>query len=576
MKLTRDEKKKLKLISDRLQDAENSRSEYESATDGWERAYDNYMSKPPTDVPRHRNNLFSPKSFAVVETWFPLVFSDPPKFTPKRVRRGDFEQAKIVRNLVQYYMNTGEVRLRFEDFLRSAAIYGTGILKHYWSFAEVEAVERDTIEDPDNPYAKLIIPVDVRTAVKDQPMFDVIDIMNFYVAPNATSMFDAEWVIEKRIVKKAWIKEMIDAGLFSLPKGMTMADLGDEVHHDTDSVGWVNDKVGSSNTDNTKGIQIYEYWTNTGEWCVTVKNRFFLYNGKNPFDHAKIPYLTLRINRPPNEFYGQGLLLPILSSQEEINKIKSQRRDNIELAVQTIFKVKQGSPADMLDLVFKAGAKIPVNDSDDITQLNMNDVTQVAVQEIGIVQEEIKNALGIHEYIQGAVQDGMNKTASGTAQMMNAAMGRIMRDVKLLEIEVLAPLAEAFHSLAKQFMTDPMPILLMEEGDFQQAQEIYPEQIQCDIDFEVLSGSTSPTNKELRIQQATTLLNIGTMPTVSQALAMNGQKVDAAFLFNIILDQMDVKSKDKAIVPMNEMDQQLWAMQMMGGMPAGTPQGGQQ
>lgn len=578
MNLTTEETKKLKVITDCLSEASDARTEYESEIDGWKKAYDNYMSKPPTDVPRHRNNLFSPKSFEVVETWFPLIFSDPPKFTPKRVRRGTFDQAKVVRELVQYYMNTGEVKLKFEDFLRSAGIYGTGVLKYYWAFSEAETVERNTIPDPDDPYGKLIIPNDVRTAINDQPAINVIDLMNFYVAPNATSMFDADWVIEKRIVKKAWIESMIDLEVFSLPKGMTIRDIGEETFQGTESDSFLTDKVGSSNSDNTKGVLIYEYWTNTGEWCVTLKNQFFLHNGKNPFDHKKIPYLALRINRPPNEFYGRGLLLPILSSQEEINKVKSQRRDNVELAMQTIFKVKEGSPADMLDLVFKAGDRIPVIDQDDITQLNMNDVTQVAVQEIGIVEEEIKNALGIHEYVSGAVVPGMNKTAGGAAQMMNAAMGRIMRDVKLLEIEVLSPLAEGFHALAKQFMTDPMPIMIMDEGDFQQALEILPETIQCDIDFEVLSGSTSPTNKELRIQQATTLLNLGSMPTVTQALAMSGQKFNVAFLFNIILDQMGIKSKDRAITDMSPEEKQFFMMQMMqtmGGMPAGAPQGGQ-
>ena len=463
---------------------------------------------------------------------------------------------------MEYYIRMGNHKSAFKDFIRQAGIFGTSWIKTFWRYEEKKRVKRLIVDDVDG--SKILKGVEVDEVVADYPSFEVLSVFDVYPDPNARDYWTMDWVIEKKLVDKQTLKDMLEIDGFKLPRGVKIDELKGYVITDAEKPN--TDRAGAHYETYTEDYYlITEFWGRDGELIITLNNSYIIYDGGNFFDHQQIPYIPYRVNRPPLEFYGLGLILPIMSLQEELNALRSQRRDNIDLAMNTMFTVKETSPLAGTDIIFKPGATLEVQDQDDIRQLQFHDVTQVAVQETGLVEIDIKRAIGISEYIEGQVVPGMNKTASGVMAMQNMALSRIQEHIDTLETEVIGVLAEQFASLMKQnFNSDEIITVVDETNTAQEDIQVTPEDILVDVDYEAEQGSTSPANKELRIQNALTTFQIVTMPQITQALNMEGKDINYEFFINNILDAIGIKNKERAIKPMSEAKKVMLATQMAG------------
>lgn len=579
--IPRTKEKKLSKITELIELSRQARLDFESDQGrGWKRAYNYYKATPPSDTP-YNNNIFVPKSFEVVETWLPIVFGTPPKLRIKRVLQSNDEEAyrRAVRQktLIEYYIRMGNHKIAMKDYIRQAGIFGTSWLKTFWKYEEKKRIKRLIVEDVDG--SKILKGEEYIDVVADYPSFEVIPVQNVYPDPNARDYWTMDWVIEKKVITLDEFKDMLDVDGFSLPSGIKPEDLGGYYSSDVpvpnpDAAGTNYERKLSSDN-----VLITEYWGKDGELIIIAGDKYIIYDGDNFFDHQQIPYIPYRVNRPPLEFYGLGLLIPIMPLQEEMNAMRSQRRDNIDYAMNTMFTVRETSPLAGTDIVFKPGATLPVQDQDDIKQLQFHDVTQTAVQEAGLIETDIKRAIGISEYIEGQVVPGMNKTASGVMAMQNMALSRIQEHIDTLETEVVAVVAEHFAALLKQYFNTTEPLLVVDETNTaQEAIYVTPEDILVDVDYEAEQGSTSPQNRELRIQNALTTFQI--VSQIAPQLNMEGKDINYEFFINNILDAIGIKNKDLAIVDISPAKGALLASQMAGqymaagGMPPEDTGGG--
>jgi len=557
--IPRTPEKKLNQINTYYQMSKNARSDFETGNRNWNRLYRYYMTNPLSNVV-YKNNIFVPKSFEVVETWLPIVFGTPPKLRIKRVKNGDYPAAQRQKALMEYYIRMGNHKSVMKDFIRQAGIFGTSWLKTFWRYETKKRVKRIITQDVDG--SRILKGVEVDDIVADYPSMEVLSVYDVYPDPNARDYWSMDWVIERKLVTRQTLEEMLEIDGFKLPRGVKLDNIKGYASALEDKPN--TDKAGANyETYYEDRYLITEFWGADGELIIALNNAHIIYDGGNFFDHQQIPYIPFRVNRPPLEFYGLGLLIPIMSLQEELNALRSQRRDNIDLAMNTMFTVKETSPLAGTDIVFKPGAVLEVQDQDDIRQLQFHDVTQVAVQEAGMVEIDIKRAIGISEYIEGQVVPGMNKTATGVMAMQNMALSRIQEHIDTLETEVISVLAEHFAALMKQnFNTEEVITVVDETNTAQEDIQVTPEDIMVDVDYEAESGSTSPVNKEMRIQNAITTFQIVTMPQITQALNMEGKDINYEFFINNILDAIGIKNKDRAIKPLSQAKGQLLAAQM--------------
>jgi len=565
--------KKISKIKDYYNMAKNARAFFESGDRNWNKLYNYYMAEP-TKSRIYKNNMFVPKSFEVVETWLPIVFGTPPKLKIRKVE-GEYENAVRQKALMEYYLKMGNHKAAMKDYIRQAGIFGTSWLKTFWRYEKKKKISRIITRDIDG--SRILKGVEQDEIVADYPSFEVLSVFDVYPDPNARDYWSMDWVIEKKLIDKKTLEDMLKIDGFKLPRGVKIDEIKGYLIGDADKPN--TDKAGVHYEPLTEDLYlIMEFWGKDGELVIILNDSYIIYDGGNFFDHQQIPYIPYRVNRPPLEFYGLGLILPIMSLQEELNVLRSQRRDNIDLAMNTMFTVKETSPLAGTDIVFKPGATLEVQDQDDIKQLQFHDVTQVAVQEASMIETDIKRAIGISEYIEGQVIPGMNKTASGVMAMQNMALSRIQEHIDTLETEVIGVLAEQFAALMKQhFNTEENIIVVDETNTAQEDIVVTPDDILTNVDYEAESGSTSPVNKEVRIQNAITTFQIVTMPQITQALNMEGKDINYEFFINNILDAIGIKNKDKAIKALSDAKKQMLAAQMAddyvekGGVP---PTGG--
>ena len=584
--IPRTKEEKVSKIQALFRSAQAARADFESGDEvnrSWETIYNYYKAIPPSYTP-YKNNIFVPKSFEVVETWLPIVFGTPPKLKIRRVFDTDeeaFDRAIRQKELIEYYMKMGQHKIAMKDFIRQAGIFGTSWLKTYWKYEEKKRVRRFIAMDADG--TRILKGEEDTEVVADYPSFEVLSVYDVYPDPNARDYWTMDWVIEKKLITKEELKEMLKLDGFSLPRGVKAEEIGG--YYSTNATKPNTSVAGKNYETKYTGeyILLTEFWSKDGELIIIANENYVIYDGGNFFDHQQIPYIPYRVNRPPLEFYGLGLLIPIMPLQEEMNAMRSQRRDNIDYAMNTMFAVKETSPLAGTDIVFRPGAILEVQDPDDIKQLQFHDVTQIAVQEAGLIETDIKRAIGISEYIEGQVVAGMNKTASGVMAMQNMALSRIQEHIDTLETEVISVLAEQFASMLKQYYNTSEPVMVVDETNTMQ-ENIYvtTEDILTEVDYEAEQGSTSPQNKEMRLQNALTSFQIVTMPQITQALNMEGKDINYEFFINNILDAIGIKNKDMAIKQISAAKGQLLASQMAaqfseaGGLPPGeTPgQGG--
>jgi hypothetical protein len=140
--------------------------------------------------------------------------------------------------------------------------------------------------------------------------------------------------------------------------------------------------------------------------------------------------------------------------QEEMNTLRSQRRDNASLVLQRPFAYFDGL-ADIGDFEFGPGAMWPV--SGDPSQLvfpiPLQDIPGSSYQEEARLQADIERVSGINDMEAGAGASGAGETATGAQLVHAAANVRIANKTMLLATETVTNQAEQMLSLLQQKIT---------------------------------------------------------------------------------------------------------------------------
>ena len=159
------------------------------------------------------------------------------------------------------------------------------------------------------------------------------------------------------------------------------------------------------------------------------------HGGVSPYIYNH-PIVDWRFVSQPNEFYGVGIPWIIRELQEDTNILLSQRRDNVDLAINAPLKVRKGAGLDINTLVYYPGAIWLVNDLDaDVEQMPAKDVTKTAYVEEDRNQTRMEDALGEHRYTMGRAPQ-RRETATGIMRLQQMSLARHDLGVKGLEYAV--------------------------------------------------------------------------------------------------------------------------------------------
>ena len=447
------------------------------------------------------------------------------------------EAARIMEKCIQdQLLDTSAVTvLRHAIF--ECALLGTGVIKgpfnynktiHNWSIDEMG----------DKTYE----PID-----RNVPRMEAVSCWDFYPDPSATSIDDAEYVIQRHRMNREQIRDLINRPHFDEEAISNVLSGGpnyQERYFEASLHANEDDPTYSSNR-----YEVYEYWgsldsalaENFGMDMEEISNdldsvqvNVWMCAGEilrfvvNPFIPARIPFHSFPYELNPYQLFGVGVAENMEDSQMLMNGHMRMAIDNLALAGHLVFDIDETQlvPGQSYDVfpgkVFRRQSGVTG------TAVNAIKFPSTAAENIQMYDKARQlsdEQTGIPSIVHGQTGvTGTGRTAAGLSMLMSSAGLSVKTVIKNIDDFLLKPMGEAFFQWNMQF-NDETPEKI---GDL----EIKPK------------GTSAVIQKEVRTQRLTALLQTVSnpmlapfikIPNLIRELAIS-QDIDPDALVNDISD----------------------------------------
>ena len=380
------------------------------------------------------------------------------------------------------------------------ALLGTGIVKGPFTYDKVQHHwERDLETGKNNysPKSKLI------------PKIEAVSCWDFYPDPDAVSVDEADYVIQRHNYTKTQVRDLINRPFFrenALRQALAMGP-------NYEARGYESSLLDRETTDefDKNRYEILEFWgyldKNLAEQAGLdleedideldeVSVNCWVCNGKiirlvlNPFTPSRIPYFVCPYEINPYQFFGVGIPENMDDSQTIMNGHARMAIDNLALAGNLVFDIDETMLVPGQDMkvfpgkIFRRQSGQPGQALHGVKFPNTANENLMMFDRFRQLADE---ATGIPSYSHGTTGvHSTTRTAAGMSMLMGAAALSIKTVVKNIDDYLLRPLGESMFAWNMQFNDDS------------------PE-IRGDIEVKA-RGTSSLMQKEVRSQRLMTFL----------------------------------------------------------------------
>ena len=412
--------------------------------------------------------------------------------------------------------------------------------------------------------------------VKTVPECSHVSVWDFYPDPEAKSMNDAEYVVQRHKMSRTQLRSLKNRPYF-------MADsIGMAVDKGPDYVQkyWEMTMEDDDTQPSSERWEVLEFWgyvdievleehgvsipkslkdldeVNCNVWvCNGEVLRFVL----NPFKPTRIPYYAVPYEHNPYSFFGVGIAENMDDTQTLMNGFMRMAIDNAALSGNLIIEVDETNLTPGQDLsvypgkVFRRAGGAP---GQAIFGTKFPNVAQENMQLFDKARVLADESTGFPSFAHGQTGvSGVGRTASGISMLMSAANGSIRTVVKNVDDYLLRPLGKAFFSFNMQFDFD--------------------EQIRGDLEVHA-SGTESLMANEVRSQRLMQFLQVAQNPVLAPFAKMDYIIREIAKSMDLDPDKVTNSMADAAIQAeiLKGFQQPPQPPEAPEGVPA--PEGGQQ
>ncbi len=490
--------------------------------DRWKRFYKLYRSYRDPSQYTLKSNVFVPYTFSIVETVVPkmlgTIFNTRPILSVVP-RHGTSEgMARLLESLLQYQLDEEQLEFfnKVLEFFKETAIYGTSFAKVIPKFNDDDLVSFNFID------------------------MEPIDLFNIYPDFRAKSVRRMKYIIQVSYMEYDELLEKYRQGFYEkvpelIDKVESMINIDEFKRRRLSSVG-ILDEYGFDS--NRKIIEVIEYWDKDNIYVIGGRS-VVMKKEVNPFQ-GLLPFIMARYVPVQHELFGIGIPEISESLQDELNAVRNQRMDNVNLIINRMFVANKYADIDFDNMISYPGNIILTNDVNAIVPLNTPDVTKSAYNEEEIIKLDIDNATGEFAYNRGAPPE-RRETATGIVRLQQASNIRFDTVVKMLEFTVLRSIAKMFIWLDYHFLEPKDFAKIVGEDEFVQndGMSFYKQDIEellKQFHFQPMGSSTTAV-KEVRVQQ------------IMQAFSMFNQDpmINQMELRKMVLDALDIKSVNKLL-----------------------------
>lgn len=525
-----------------------SRDWRQDSEDHWDTHYKDYRFYRKKEEHVMRSNIYVPYIFAIVESVVPkllnTIFSSSPIISVIAREGGDTDLAYLLERFLDYAFQ--EEALDFystmEDFFKEACIYGTSFMKVLPRFLGLDVPEFDYIDA------------------------DPVDIYKIFPDPRSRSLKKADWIIHKDWIEYDRLLEQAKQGIY---KKSIVETLKEKYETEWNVDKYKRERIESIDRESDwgynptrKAVEILEYWDR--DEIVSVAGReVVLKREPNPFK-GLLPFVMTRYTAVPHEFYGIGIPEMAQTLQQELNDLRNQRMDNVNIIINRMFIANKYSDIDFDTLVSYPGNVILAGDVEDVKPLDTRDVTRSCYMEEERLITDIQNVTGEWEYGRGQPPE-RRETATGIIRLQQAGNIRFDSIVKRIEFGTMRALAKMFIWYAYHFLPPERMMTIVGEEDFARRRgmrfyELSPHDILRQYHFQPLGSSVSAV-KEMRAQQMLNLYNIFNQDPM----------IDQEELRRMTMQALDVKNIDKLLISEEDMMAEQQASIDAGFVPPGAP-----
>lgn len=432
-----------------------------------------------------QTNVFLPYVFGMIETVLPRLVGylwQGDKLV-KAYPRGpeDAQDAEVVDKLLAYQVNTGipNVFLEWVEVLKTSLIQGTGIGKLTWD------------------------------VVNDTPMFNNIDVFDFYPQPYKKYINEMDGVFHVYDIAVDALKGRPGyRNIEQLSKStMMVKDEEGNKARDTES-----GKFSSFKPDRNTAL-IRQYWgkvpmqdsydidsgygsTKYEEGLVEQANKnIIIRNIPNPYITEQLkeglrPFVVAKDYLDLNEFWAIGEVESIKDMQYEANEIENQKLDSIKLIMNPMWRVSDQAGVDLNNMIAYPGNIIQYAEG----SKGVEPMVQPVLPQAVFTQQEffnrtINNAVGVSDYSRGLNEPGMSDTVGGITSLIEEANMRFAYKIKCIQMTAVREFAEKLFQLDQIFIKGTtIPVRL--EGDMgQEWVRITPDNMKAFIDIRPVAVS---------------------------------------------------------------------------------------
>ena len=502
----------------------------------------------------------------------PAPSPEMPQIKPAQIAARRLE--KLI--LDQIEESNGSVELRSAIF--EACLLGTGIIKGPFTYNKILHKYSETGN------GREYTPETVKV-----PKMEFVSVWDFYPDPNARSMEEAEFVIQRHRLNRNQVLDLVNRPFFNKQAILECIKMGAKYNKKSWETDIDLEKSQYPDIESNR-FEVLEYWgtidamsareegleldesiddmeeVQVNVWMIRDKVIRIV---ENPFKPFRTPYQAFVYEKNPYTFFGIGVPENMDDAQQIMNGHARMAIDNLALAGNLIFDVDESALASNQTMevfpgkIFKRQAGVP---GQSIYGLKFPNTAVENMQMFDKFRQLADESTGLPSYSHGQTGvQSMTRTASGMSMLMGAASLNIKTVIKNIDDQLIKPLGEAMFQWNMQFYEGDLPI----HGDLE---------IKA-------TGSSSLMKKEVRSQRLTMFLQTVQNPAIAPFVRMS--EVIKELAHSLDLDPAEImNTKDEAEIYAKIIGQQnvnkgtsseapipgeLGAMGSDGGVPPQTP-----
>lgn len=444
----------------------------------WEEIYRLYFSSQDKRKTTTRSSITVPIVFQIIEAAVPKVVnaifgSGEEFFDVIPVNPADQTFADGIKTLLTFQLNQAEFMIKFMDFVKQLLLYGTSYFHVYWKVKREWVVTRTPIREPLTVNGFIIDENHLRweekreyKVVERRPEIEVLDILDVFPDPESRTENDARGVFVRSWMSLSDVKSM-GQGQFPVFGNTNHEKLmgGDTNFAESRQARY---SIRGLSTPPSKDlVEVLTFWGKydlDGDGIkekvqIIIANRSIVLVARaNPFHHQQCPVIRCVFFPIPLEWFGMGLIEPIISNVHELWTLRRQRIDNVNLVLNRMWKVNSLADVDLDTLISTPNGIILTDSMDGVVPIETGDITGSAYNEAGIVQNDVFEAVAPRS-IQGTPDSGrLGRTAKGAQLIVSQALEKYAVGTKLVEELGVKRVLKLVQALNLQFIDSDMQL----------------------------------------------------------------------------------------------------------------------